>query len=96
MLSPLKVSPTVRQSHPEAASIFEDAYAVEFLNLPQVHLEADLHRGLLRKLKELLIELGRDFFALSARSIQYRLEDRTSRSICCSSSAASVVSLPSN
>lgn len=61
VLSPPKVSPTVRQSHPEAASIFKDAYAVEFLNLPQVHLEADLHRGLLRKLKEFLIELGRDF-----------------------------------
>ena len=52
VLSPPKVSPAVRQSHPEAASIFKDAYAVEFLNLPQVHLEADLHRGLLRKLKE--------------------------------------------
>ena len=52
VLSPPKVSPTVRQSHPEAASIFKDAYAVEFLNLPQVHLEADLQRGLLRKLKE--------------------------------------------
>ena len=38
VLSPPKVSPTVRQSHPEAASIFKDAYAVEFLNLPQVHL----------------------------------------------------------
>jgi len=61
VLSPPKVSPTVRQSHPEAASIFKDAYAVEFLNLPQVHLKADLHRGLLRKLKEFLIELGHDF-----------------------------------
>jgi len=52
VLGPPKVSRTVRQSHREAASIFKDAYAVEFLNLPQVHLEADLHRGLLRKLKE--------------------------------------------
>jgi len=34
---------------------------VEFLGLPSVHAEADLHRGLLDKLKDFLIELGRDF-----------------------------------
>jgi hypothetical protein len=34
---------------------------VEFLDLPQGHLETDLHRGLLGKLKDFLIELGRDF-----------------------------------
>jgi hypothetical protein len=35
--------------------------AVEFLNLPADHTEADLHRGLLSQLRALLIELGRDF-----------------------------------
>jgi hypothetical protein len=34
---------------------------VEFLGLPAAHAEADLHRGLVSKLKEFLIELGRDF-----------------------------------
>ena len=47
--------------YPEALSIFRDAYAIEFLGLPPVHAEADLHRGLLSKLKDFLIELGRDF-----------------------------------
>jgi predicted nuclease of restriction endonuclease-like (RecB) superfamily len=61
VLSPPKVSPLVRQTHPEALSIFRDAYAVEFLGLPAVHAETDLHRGLLDKLKDFLIELGRDF-----------------------------------
>jgi hypothetical protein len=51
----------VRQIHPEALSIFKDSYLVEFLNLPTSHAEVDLHRGLLHKLKEFLIELGRDF-----------------------------------
>jgi hypothetical protein len=58
---PPKVSPAVRQMHPEALSIFRDAYTVEFLGLPPTHAEADLHRGLLDKLKDFLIELGRDF-----------------------------------
>jgi predicted nuclease of restriction endonuclease-like (RecB) superfamily len=56
-----KVSPVVRQTHPEALSIFRDAYTVEFLALPAVHAETDLHRGLLEKLKDFLTELGRDF-----------------------------------
>lgn len=61
VLSPPKVSPAVRQFHPEAVSVFKDAYNLEFLGLPEVHAEADLHRALLDKLKDFLIELGRDF-----------------------------------
>ena len=61
VLNPVKVSPVVSQTHPEALSVFRDSYLVEFLDLPQGHAEADLHRGLLRRLKDFLIELGRDF-----------------------------------
>jgi len=61
VLNPVKVSPLVSQIHPEALSIFKDSYLVEFLDLPQGHAEADLHQGLLRQLKDFLIELGRDF-----------------------------------
>ncbi|WP_260705681.1 PDDEXK nuclease domain-containing protein [Edaphobacter flagellatus] len=61
VLSPPKVSPAVRQFHPEAVSVFKDAYTLEFLGLPEIHAEADLHRALLDRLKDFLIELGRDF-----------------------------------
>jgi predicted nuclease of restriction endonuclease-like (RecB) superfamily len=61
VLSPPKVTPLVAQMYPEALNVFRDAYSVEFLGLPQAHAEADLHRALLEKLKEFLIELGRDF-----------------------------------
>jgi len=61
VLSPAKVSPLVSQTHPDALSVFKDSYLVEFLDLPQDHAEADLHRGLLHRLKDFLIELGRDF-----------------------------------
>lgn len=61
ILSPPKVAAALRESHPEAVDVFKDAYVVEFLQLPDGHLEADLHRGLLAKLKQFLIELGRDF-----------------------------------
>ena len=61
VLSPAKVSPLVRQIHPNAASVFKDSYLVEFLDLPAAHLENDLQRGLLAQLRQFLLELGRDF-----------------------------------
>ena len=61
VLHPPKVSPLVTQIHPEALALFKDAYVVEFLDLPDGHSEADLHHGLLTRLKDFLIELGRDF-----------------------------------
>ncbi len=61
VLAPPKVSPVVRQSRPEAVGAFKDAYVLDFLDLPQPHTEADLHASLLAKLRQFLIELGRDF-----------------------------------
>ncbi|MHC8410122.1 PDDEXK nuclease domain-containing protein [Pseudomonas sp. Hz4] len=58
---PAKVSAVLKQTHPAALEIFRDAYMVEFLDLPGGHAETDLHKGLLARLKEFLIELGRDF-----------------------------------
>jgi predicted nuclease of restriction endonuclease-like (RecB) superfamily len=61
VLSPAKLSPAVRELHPDAAAIFKDTYLLEFLELPPQHSEADLQQALVGKLKEFLIELGRDF-----------------------------------
>jgi predicted nuclease of restriction endonuclease-like (RecB) superfamily len=60
-LSPIKLSPPLRELHPGADSVFKDSYLVEFLNLRRNHSENDLHSGLLENLKDFLIELGRDF-----------------------------------
>ncbi len=61
ILSPAKLSTPLTVLHPDAATIFRDSYLVEFLGLPKNHSEANLHRGLVEKLKDFLIELGRDF-----------------------------------
>ncbi|WP_433736684.1 PDDEXK nuclease domain-containing protein [Pseudomonas putida] len=58
---PAKASAVLKQTHPSALEIFRDAYMVEFLDLPGVHAETDLHQGLLARLKAFLSELGRDF-----------------------------------
>ena len=62
VLNPPKVAPVARQMHGgDIAEVFKDAYFVEFLGLPAAHSEADLHQGLLVRLRDFLIELGRDF-----------------------------------
>jgi predicted nuclease of restriction endonuclease-like (RecB) superfamily len=61
VLTPAKVSPLVTQLNPAALNIFKDSYLVEFLGLPDGHSESDLHQGLLARLKQFLMELGRDF-----------------------------------
>lgn len=71
VLSPAKLSPPARELHPAAAEVFKDSYLVEFLNLPQGHSEADLHDALVKKMRDFLIELGRDFcFVGSHYSVQ--------------------------
>jgi hypothetical protein len=47
--------------HPDALNVFKDSYLVEFLGLPDGHSESDLHQGLIERLKDFLLELGRDF-----------------------------------
>lgn len=61
VLSPAKLSAPLTVLHPEAANIFKDSYLVDFLNLAKDHSEGDLHHGLVERLKDFLIELGRDF-----------------------------------
>ncbi len=56
-----KVSPALRQIHPDALGELKNAYNLEFLALPDGHSEADLHGALLRHLGRFLTELGRDF-----------------------------------
>jgi len=53
-----KVTPAVTQRYPEALSVFRNAYAIEFLELPAAHAEVDLHRALLEQLRNPLVELG--------------------------------------
>lgn len=76
VLSPVKTSPIVTQNYPEALNVFKDSYVVEFLNLPSEHNEADLHKGLLLKLRDFLLELGRDFcFIGSEYALQVGKQD---------------------
>jgi predicted nuclease of restriction endonuclease-like (RecB) superfamily len=44
--------------------LFRDRYLLEFLELPEPYSEYDLRKALIRRMKEFLLELGRDFLFL--------------------------------
>jgi hypothetical protein len=88
VLTPPKLSPAVREMHGDAAtSVFKDAYALEFLELPAGHTEADLHRGLLGQLRPSSSSWAATS-ASSAPNSRCRWAGATLRSTCCSSTAA--------
>lgn len=60
-LDPKALSPTLVARYPDSLAHFKDIYALDFVALPDGHLEADLQRALMVNLKAFLLELGRDF-----------------------------------
>ena len=59
-LSPPKLSPAVTEIHPEAEAVFKDSYLIDFLHLSEPYSAADLEHALIERLKDFLIELGRE------------------------------------
>ena len=54
MLADLKLAPPVRELRQDVAGTFKDTYLLDFLNLPEPHLEADLQSALLQNLRTFL------------------------------------------
>lgn len=51
--------------------VFKDSYVLDFLNLPESHSEGDLQKGLLNRMKDFILELGRDFIFIGE---EYKLQ----------------------
>lgn len=61
-------------NHPNAdiiPHIFRDKYIFEFLDLPEPYTENDLQKGLVKRLKQFVLEIGRDFTFIGE---EYRLQ----------------------
>jgi predicted nuclease of restriction endonuclease-like (RecB) superfamily len=71
MLSNSKLSPAVRESNKDITNTFKDSYVFEFLHLPEPHSEGDLQRGLVRQMKNFILELGKDFLFIGE---EYKLQ----------------------
>ena len=71
LLGKSKLSPTVRETNSDQSSTFKDSYVFEFLNLSDAHSENDLQRGLVRQMKNFILELGKDFLFIGE---EYKLQ----------------------
>jgi len=65
MIGNAKLSPVVREIHPDITNSIKDAYVFEFLNLPDTHSEGDLQKGLIKQMRNFILELGGDFLFVS-------------------------------
>jgi predicted nuclease of restriction endonuclease-like (RecB) superfamily len=61
MIGNAKLSTALRETNHDLSNTFKDSYVFEFLNLPDPHSESDLQRGLVRQMKNFILELGKDF-----------------------------------
>ena len=70
-LSNQKLSAVLRELHPLANNCFKDNYVLEFLGLPEEHSERKLQTALVAKMKQFILELGKDFIFIAK---EYRLQ----------------------
>ena len=71
IISNSKLSPAVRERNKDISNTFKDSYIFEFLNLPEPHSERDLQRGLVKQMKNFILELGKDFLFIGE---EYKLQ----------------------
>jgi predicted nuclease of restriction endonuclease-like (RecB) superfamily len=71
MIGNLKLSTALRESNQYLPNTFKDSYVFEFLNLPEPHSENDLQSGLVRQMKDFILELGKDFLFIGE---EYKLQ----------------------
>jgi predicted nuclease of restriction endonuclease-like (RecB) superfamily len=71
MIGNSKLSTVLRESQNGLKNTFKDTYVFEFLNLPDTHNESDLQRGLLKQMKNFILELGKDFIFIDE---EYKLQ----------------------
>lgn len=62
---------TVLRENKDFTNAFKDSYIFEFLNLPDPYNESDLQRGLVRQMKNFILELGKDFLFIGE---EYKLQ----------------------
>ena len=71
MIGSTKLSTTLREISPDISDRFRDSYILEFLNLKETYTESDLQKGLVKQMKEFILELGKDFLFIDE---EYKLQ----------------------
>ncbi|MGN6645698.1 MAG: PDDEXK nuclease domain-containing protein [Cytophaga sp.] len=70
-LAGMQLSPSLKNRQAEINTIFKDSYVFEFLNLQETALENEVQQALIRQMKSVVLELGRDFLFVAE---EFRLQ----------------------
>ncbi|MBP6430740.1 MAG: DUF1016 family protein [Ferruginibacter sp.] len=60
MIEKVKLSSALRENKNNLINTLKDSYVFEFLNLPDTHTESELQIGLVRQMKNFMLELGKE------------------------------------
>ncbi|WP_230470654.1 PDDEXK nuclease domain-containing protein [Flavobacterium cheongpyeongense] len=71
MIGNSKLAPVVREIHTDLNNTFKDSYIFDFLNLSDPYSESELKQGLIRQMKDFILELGKDFIFIDQ---EYKLQ----------------------
>jgi predicted nuclease of restriction endonuclease-like (RecB) superfamily len=71
MIGNSKLSTVLREINHDLTNTFKDSYVFEFLSLSELHNESELQRGLVREMKNFILELGKDFLFIGE---EYKLQ----------------------
>jgi len=71
MLGHVKIQVASEKASQDFKHLFKDSYVLDFLNLPESHNEGDLQNGLINRMKDFILELGRDFIFMGE---EYKLQ----------------------
>lgn len=71
MISNSKLSTTLRETNQNLTNTFKDSYVFEFLNISELHNERELQHGLVKQMKNFILELGKDFLFIGE---EYKLQ----------------------
>ena len=74
-LADQKLSAVLRELPQSPEGVFKDQYLLDFLDLPEPHVEADLQRALIQNLRRFLMELG-DGFAFVGEKVRLQVGQR--------------------
>lgn len=71
ILGNANISTPLREIKNDIINTFKDSYILDFLNLPEPHNESQLQRGLVKQMKNFILELGKDFLFIGE---EYKLQ----------------------
>jgi predicted nuclease of restriction endonuclease-like (RecB) superfamily len=61
MIGNAAIPAKLKETYPDVVNILKDRYVVEFAGLADIHNENELHKNLIFKMKQFVLELGKDF-----------------------------------